>query len=280
MVRFLSKLILKYAKIFPSWERISEQKKDKILYRVVCGKEYFYPCFRAKMTKRILGDKEFAEYLDWYSSNIEYKDSSRLEIAEISIQVHENDEAVAYLKDGYGTLEIPIDELEQVVNLKDYPSESIDHDGKKLTMTWVPFGDTLEKGIVAKQSSAFIYNSKGQLLLVKNRDGNYSLPGGTVEDEEDVLSTCEREILEEASVTVRGLHRMGSINVTSEDGEDYLQVRYIGKLDEELPFDSDEFETIERVWVDLKDLNNYLPYSNGVIFSKTLSESLANLNKK
>lgn len=133
---------------------------------------------------------------------------------------------------------------------------------------------------MAKQSSAFIYNSHGQLLLVKNRDGNYSLPGGTVEDEEDVLSTCEREILEEASVTVKDMLRMGSINVTSEDGEDYLQVRYVGKLDEELPFDSDEFETTERVWVDLKDLNNYLPYSKGVIFSKTLSESLVNMNKR
>lgn len=118
MVRFLSKLILKYAKIFPSWERISEQKEDKVLYRVVCGKEYFYPCFRAEMTKKILGDEEFAKFLDWYTSNIEYKDSSRLEIAEISIQVHENNKVVAYLKDGYGILEIPINELEQVLTQK------------------------------------------------------------------------------------------------------------------------------------------------------------------
>jgi len=71
----------------------------------------------------------------------------------------------------------------------------------------VPFKDR-EVNILSKNkligSAAIIFNTEGQILLVKHSYGknNWDLPGGKSEDDESVAETAEREILEETGLIV------------------------------------------------------------------------------
>ncbi|MGB2791641.1 MAG: NUDIX hydrolase [Candidatus Moraniibacteriota bacterium] len=56
------------------------------------------------------------------------------------------------------------------------------------------------KHIVA--TASLILNTEGQVLLVKTERRGWEMPGGQVEEGEDVLSALKREVLEESGVSI------------------------------------------------------------------------------
>ena len=57
------------------------------------------------------------------------------------------------------------------------------------------------KHIVA--TGSLIQNKNNQILLVKTERRGWEMPGGHVEEGEDIISALKREVLEEAGVTIK-----------------------------------------------------------------------------
>jgi len=121
------------------------------------------------------------------------------------------------------------------------------------------------------QVSGYIFNSKRELLIVRN-ENTWTVPGGHPESGETSLETLNREVMEEACVTIKNIKYLGAVEVV-EKGETYYQLRYFALLDEELPFVS-EWEISERLFVNLEDLPKYIKWSKGVTFSKQLEDAM------
>ena len=125
------------------------------------------------------------------------------------------------------------------------------------------------------QVSAYIYNDKNELLIVED-ENEWKIPGGHPEKGETKEETLRREVMEEAYVTIKELKYIGAVEVIEND-EKYYQLRYKAKLDEILPFKKD-WETIDRKFVRLEDLNKYITYSNGRTFTEQLNSSIKKEN--
>lgn len=123
------------------------------------------------------------------------------------------------------------------------------------------------KGEKYTQVSGYIFNDKNQLLIVKGGK-TWTVPGGHPEQGETQFETLKREIIEEACVTIKDIKYLGAVEVV-ENGETYYQLRYTAKVDEILPFKG-EWETDERLFVDLKGLSKYIKWSNGIVFSQQI----------
>ena len=117
------------------------------------------------------------------------------------------------------------------------------------------------------QVSGYIFNENNQLLIVKNGN-HWTIPGGHPEAGENQLDTLNREIKEEACVTVKDINYLGAVEVVEGD-RTYYQMRYTAKINEIYPF-IQEWETNERRFVDLSELENYIKYSKGVMFSRQI----------
>lgn len=117
------------------------------------------------------------------------------------------------------------------------------------------------------QVSGYIFNEDNQLLIVKGGK-TWTVPGGHPEIGELPIETLKREIMEEACVTIKDISYLGAVEVI-ENGETYYQLRYTAKADEILPFKSD-WETMERKFVDLSKLSEYITWANGIMFSKQI----------
>ena len=119
------------------------------------------------------------------------------------------------------------------------------------------------------QVSAFIYNDKDELLIVKNE--TWTLPGGHPEEGETKEETLRREVMEETCSTIKDLHYIGAVEVI-EDDETYYQLRYTARLDQLLEY-KPEFEVSERKLVSLEDLYDYVIWGKGITFQAQLASS-------
>ena len=120
------------------------------------------------------------------------------------------------------------------------------------------------------QVSGYIFNDKNQLLIVKNGK-TWTIPGGHPEEGESQLETLNRELMEEACVTLKDINYLGAVEVV-EKGETYYQLRYTAKVNEILPF-KQEWEICERLFVDLKDLSKYITWSKGITFNSQIESA-------
>ena len=107
------------------------------------------------------------------------------------------------------------------------------------------------------QVSGYVFNDKNELLIVKNND-IWTIPGGHIRKEETPLDTLIREIREEANVEVSNIKYLGAVEVI-EGKNIYYQLRFTAKASKINSFK--KFETIERKFVKLKDLNKYITWS-------------------
>ena len=126
------------------------------------------------------------------------------------------------------------------------------------------------KGETYTQVSGYIFNDKNQLLIVKSGK-TWTVPGGHPEQGETQVETLTREIMEEVCVTIKDIKYLGAVEVV-ENSKTYYQLRYTAKVNEILPFKG-EWETDERLFVDLKDLSKYIKWSNGIAFSQQIEAS-------
>lgn len=120
------------------------------------------------------------------------------------------------------------------------------------------------------QVSGYIFDEHNKLLIVKN--GNtWTIPGGHPEVNETPQETLERELMEEACVTIKDVKYLGAVEVV-ENGETYYQLRHVARLSEILPFET-EWETSERKFVNLDDLHNFITWSKGITFSQQIDSA-------
>lgn len=120
------------------------------------------------------------------------------------------------------------------------------------------------------QVSGYVFNDKNQILIVKNGK-TWTIPGGHPEQGETHLETLNREMMEEACVTLKDINYLGAVEVV-ENGETYYQLRYTAKANEVLPF-KQEWEISERLFIDLEDLTKYIKWANGVTFAAQIESA-------
>ncbi len=120
------------------------------------------------------------------------------------------------------------------------------------------------------QVSGYVFNDKNQILIVKNGK-TWTIPGGHPEQGETKLETLNRELMEEACVTLKEINYLGAVEVV-ENNETYYQLRYTAKVDEILPF-KQEWEISERLFINLEDLTKYIKWANGITFSAQIESA-------
>ena len=74
------------------------------------------------------------------------------------------------------------------------------------------------EGQCTKKVRGIILNDEGQILLLhSNRHNGYSIPGGTVEDEESIKDTVLREVFEETGAEIIPIKIVGKYYHTSKN---------------------------------------------------------------
>ena len=74
------------------------------------------------------------------------------------------------------------------------------------------------EGTCTKKVRGIILNDEGQILLLhSNRHNGYSIPGGTVEDEESIKDTVLREVFEETGAEIIPIKIVGKYYHTSKN---------------------------------------------------------------
>ena len=110
---------------------------------------------------------------------------------------------------------------------------------------------------------AILNESKKQILMLKRADsGNWTLPGGTVELNENLTDCAIREVKEETGLNIKILDIIGTYtnpNIRTEysDGEvrrEFTIVYYGVSTDNEVKIDE---ESTEYSWIKFEDIKNY-----------------------
>jgi len=151
--------------------------------------------------------------------------------------------------------------------------ESIDYKGRTIKMHWYESFD-FPKGIPVSQASILCLDQAHEVLLIKNQNGRYNLPGGHPEAGEKPGEVVIRELNEEAYTVAKNINLLGYIEVfdpanTGREGTHYLQLRYAGQLEKLEPFKG-EFETVSREFASFEELQNFLPWIKNSIGKVTL----------
>lgn len=120
------------------------------------------------------------------------------------------------------------------------------------------------------QVSGYIFNEKNELLIVNNKE-NWTIPGGHPELYEYTLGTLIREVMEEACVSIKDIEYLGAVEVVDKE-EIYYQLRYFARVEKIHEF-KDEWEVIDRKFVNLDNLNEYITWSNGKTFKAQLESA-------
>ena len=120
------------------------------------------------------------------------------------------------------------------------------------------------------QVSGYIFNEKNELLIVNNKE-SWTIPGGHPELYEYTLGTLIREVMEEACVSIKDIEYLGAVEVV-ENNEIYYQLRYFARVEKIHEF-KDEWEVIDRKFVNLYNLNEYITWSNGKTFKAQLESA-------
>ncbi len=127
-----------------------------------------------------------------------------------------------------------------------------------------------------KQVSGLVLNSQNQLLLVAKADQEWMLPGGGMEEGENFIDTLKREVYEESAIVVdeNFIEPFFFQEVYHyQQGWQYreTQVRFLTKIAKQDKFivDPDYGDVKHQLFVDLKDLTQYLKWGKSTEFLQT-----------
>ncbi len=115
-----------------------------------------------------------------------------------------------------------------------------------------------------------IFNEQNQLLIVSATGNTWFLPGGTVEEEESLLQTLDREMYEEAAVildpeSIKPFFYQTVFRVDGDKEEfESTQVRYTGRVKSQEEFQGDPGGNADGVqiqkFIDVRDLKQYIDW--------------------
>ena len=146
--------------------------------------------------------------------------------------------------------------------------DSYEHLSENLKIKWIKDFDFRNKKYT--QVSGYIFNEQNELLIVKNGKA-YVIPGGHPEVNETSLDTLIREIYEEAYIEIKDIKYLGAVEVV-ENNETYYQLRYVARVKNLLPFEGN-WETSERVFVNINNLIDYIKWANGITFKAQVDDA-------
>jgi len=113
---------------------------------------------------------------------------------------------------------------------------------------------------------SFVVNKKGELLIIKRSAndkhdaGLWEVPGGKLDEGQDISHALEREIFEETGLLVTPILRTGYFESEivadgAYKGMPYVVIVGISRVDGGKVKISEEHD--DYAWVELKDINNY-----------------------
>ena len=94
-------------------------------------------------------------------------------------------------------------------------------------------------------TASLVLNKEGKVLLVKTEKRGWEMPGGQVEEGEDILSALKREVLEEAGVSINILKLSAVYSSIDEPCKVILD--FISEYAEGVPR-KDDTETLDVGW--------------------------------
>ena len=145
-------------------------------------------------------------------------------------------------------------------------SEIIVTKGIRVKISWFPRGKKIPPRVT--QVSGYCFNKKGEVLIVKNKNGHWNFPGGHPEEKETPVETLKREIWEEAKVEIKEECLIGYQKIEClqkpylKEGKTHHQLRYICLVKKISKFTAD-FETRERKFVKQDHLDKFIPWVKG-----------------
>jgi len=120
-----------------------------------------------------------------------------------------------------------------------------------------------------------VINEKNELLVIKDRIGKrYKLPGGYIDDDENISTAVVREVKEETGIDVEfsSIIALGHFKPL-QFGESNLYVGCTAKAHSSQINIIDDYEIIEARWMDLKIFQNH---PDILLFNKTIVNTAIN----
>lgn len=109
----------------------SEPSNGKDSYRIFCGREFVYACFRAKLLENTRGIQARDDYINWYSGTVEWSHEAREDIALTKIIKSTNNDATFNLTDRYGEMQFGVNDVERVI--RDYQEKFLIKHPERIT---------------------------------------------------------------------------------------------------------------------------------------------------
>lgn len=156
-----------------------------------------------------------------------------------------------------------------------------------ITNTWLKTSSLQELKPIT-QIYGICFNDQREILICKEPNKGWQLPGGTPEPNEALEEALTREFLEEVDAKIKDIQALGvqqvefPNNPNREEGELFYQARYICKLEELLPQtpDPDTGELWERRLIPADQVTEYIKWGElgDVLFKDALEEYIKNLS--
>lgn len=152
-------------------------------------------------------------------------------------------------------------------------TEVVKKDEGDVTYIWHP--GVIPENIPVQQVYGFAITKENKICLVRDKgETRFTPPGGGVENGETGLEALYREFLEEAQFSPLNVKILGSLEVINPNADSdiqkhNLQVRFVCEVSNFVEFIplKDGFETEERIFVNYKELPEYVnfvkKYSSG-----------------
>lgn len=139
-----------------------------------------------------------------------------------------------------------------------------------ISYTWMQTPDLTSFQPIT-QVYGICFNASNEILIVKKPDGNeWILPGGKPEPGETLEETLKREMMEEATVTVKNCQPLGVQKVTFPqnpnriEGDEFYQARFICEIENVLSHthDPDDGILLDRKFVPMGEITNWVKWGD------------------
>lgn len=128
--------------------------------------------------------------------------------------------------------------------------------------SWIK--ENVPQNLIVKQVYGIAFSNDGNIVL-REEDNKYKLTGGKPEKcDKGFEETLKREYIEELNIELEDVYYLGYLLAEEDNNEKYAQVRMIAKIKtigENKP-DVDNGKTYKRFMANIKNVKNYLNYSD------------------